>query len=96
MPQVHGAVRDVLADVERKLDIEMNSVTDNPLVFPDEDGEALKGRHVGFVGRRTLKWAFIEDERMPFMDRSGLLTRPTRSADHVHPFSRDPKGERVR
>lgn len=41
MPQVHGAVRDVLADVERKLDIEMNSVTDNPLVFPDEDGEAL-------------------------------------------------------
>ena len=26
----------------------------------DEDGEAPKGRHVGFVGRRTLKWAFIE------------------------------------
>ncbi|MCH7665865.1 MAG: histidine ammonia-lyase [Acidobacteria bacterium] len=40
MPQVHGAVRDVLADVVRKLDIEMNSVTDNPLVFPDQDGEA--------------------------------------------------------
>ena len=62
----------------------------------DEDDETPKGRHVGLVGRRTLKWAFIEDERMPFMDRSGLLTRPTRSADHVHPFSRDPKGERVR
>ncbi|MCP4200723.1 MAG: histidine ammonia-lyase [bacterium] len=38
MPQVHGAVRDVLADVERKLEIEMNSVTDNPLVFPDGPG----------------------------------------------------------
>jgi len=38
MPQVHGAVRDVLADVERKLAIEMNAVTDNPLVFPDGDG----------------------------------------------------------
>ncbi|MDP9122011.1 MAG: histidine ammonia-lyase, partial [Acidobacteriota bacterium] len=39
MPQVHGAVRDVLADVEAKLAIEINSVTDNPLVFPaDADG----------------------------------------------------------
>ncbi len=26
----------------------------------DEDDEAPKGRHVGLVGRRTLKWAFIE------------------------------------
>jgi histidine ammonia-lyase len=32
MPQVHGAVRDLLADVEAKLAIEMNAVTDNPLV----------------------------------------------------------------
>jgi histidine ammonia-lyase len=38
MPQVHGAVRDLLADVERKLEIEMNSVTDNPLVFADASG----------------------------------------------------------
>lgn len=34
-PQVHGAVRDVLTDAERKLLVEMNAVTDNPLVFPD-------------------------------------------------------------
>jgi histidine ammonia-lyase len=40
MPQVHGAVRDLLADVERKLEIEMNSVTDNPLVFADPSGAA--------------------------------------------------------
>jgi histidine ammonia-lyase len=32
MPQVHGAVRDLLADVEAKLAIEINAVTDNPLV----------------------------------------------------------------
>jgi len=45
MPQVHGAVRDLLADVERKLAIEMNAVTDNPLVFPGGDGagEMLSG-----------------------------------------------------
>jgi len=42
MPQVHGAVRDVLADVERRLEIEMNSVTDNPLVFAEDD-EILSG-----------------------------------------------------
>lgn len=40
MPQVHGAVRGLLADVEAKLAIEINSVTDNPLVFPGEEGEA--------------------------------------------------------
>jgi histidine ammonia-lyase len=34
MPQVHGAARDLLADVERKLAIELNAVTDNPLVVP--------------------------------------------------------------
>ncbi len=33
MPQVHGAVRDVLADAQKRLVIEFNSVTDNPLVF---------------------------------------------------------------
>jgi histidine ammonia-lyase len=32
-------VRDLLADVEAKLDIEMNAVTDNPLVFPAADGQ---------------------------------------------------------
>ncbi len=42
MPQVHGAVRDVLSDVERKLAVEMNAATDNPLVFPAE-GEVLSG-----------------------------------------------------
>ncbi len=42
MPQVHGAVRDTLADVERRLDIEMNSATDNPLVFAAA-GDAVSG-----------------------------------------------------
>jgi histidine ammonia-lyase len=35
VPQVHGAVADTLAHVRRVLDIEINSATDNPLVFPD-------------------------------------------------------------
>ena len=36
MPQVHGAVRDALAHAARVLTVEANSVTDNPLIFPDE------------------------------------------------------------
>ncbi len=35
VPQVHGAVRDTLDHLRRVLDIELNSATDNPLVFPD-------------------------------------------------------------
>lgn len=35
IPQVHGAVRDTLANVRRSLEIEANAATDNPLVFPD-------------------------------------------------------------
>jgi histidine ammonia-lyase len=36
MPQVHGASRDALAYLRRVLEIEINSVTDNPLVFAEE------------------------------------------------------------
>jgi histidine ammonia-lyase len=34
VPQVHGAVADALDQLRRVLDIEINSATDNPLVFP--------------------------------------------------------------
>jgi histidine ammonia-lyase len=37
MPQVHGASRDAISYVERVMETEINSVTDNPLVFgPNE------------------------------------------------------------
>ncbi len=34
IPQVHGAVRDTLANARTTFEIEMNSAVDNPLVFP--------------------------------------------------------------
>ena len=51
VPQVHGAVRDALDHLRRVLDIEMNSATDNPLVFPEggvaaEDAMATGGGRV--------------------------------------------------
>jgi histidine ammonia-lyase len=41
-PQVMGAVLDVLRQAASTLEIEANSVSDNPLIFPDTD-EALSG-----------------------------------------------------
>jgi len=36
IPQVHGAVKEVLKDVINKVNVEMNSVTDNPLIFAED------------------------------------------------------------
>lgn len=37
VPQVHGASRDALAYIKDKIEIEINSVTDNPLIFAEQD-----------------------------------------------------------
>ncbi|MBE6313750.1 MAG: histidine ammonia-lyase [Bacteroidales bacterium] len=37
IPQVHGAVKDAMYHVTNVLHTEINSVTDNPTVFPDDD-----------------------------------------------------------
>ena len=37
IPQVHGAVKDTLRYVKSVIETEINSATDNPTVFPDED-----------------------------------------------------------
>ena len=42
IPQVHGAVRDAVAQARRVLDVELNAVTDNPLVFPDKQAEHVE------------------------------------------------------
>ncbi len=42
IPQVHGASRDAIAYAEKVFLTEINSVTDNPTLFPDE-GEIISG-----------------------------------------------------
>lgn len=37
VPQVHGASKDTICHVEKVVETEINSVTDNPTVFPDDD-----------------------------------------------------------
>jgi histidine ammonia-lyase len=38
VPQVHGAVRDAIAYAQWTINIELNAVNDNPIIFAEEDG----------------------------------------------------------
>ena len=56
VPQVHGASLDTFQFVKEILEREMNAATDNPLVFPKEDGEYemlsggnFHGEHLAFA-----------------------------------------------
>src|SRR5580700_2284682 len=46
-PQVHGAVRDSLAQTREMAAVELNSATDNPLVFVNENSQAAGGEKSG-------------------------------------------------
>ncbi len=52
-PQVNGAVRDVLQFVRKTIEVEINSATDNPLIFPEEDrvisGGNFHGEPIAFA-----------------------------------------------
>ncbi|CAN5672880.1 histidine ammonia-lyase [soil metagenome] len=54
MPQVHGAARQALAYVRQVLEVEANSVTDNPLIFADEDRIVSGGNFHGQPGAQAL------------------------------------------
>jgi histidine ammonia-lyase len=41
MPQVHGAARDAIAYAKWVIDLELNAVTDNPLLFVDPDSDEI-------------------------------------------------------
>ena len=83
MPQVHGAARDAFAHAEAVLTIEMNSATDNPLVFPGKgdivSGGNFHGAPVGLVldyaAIAAADLASISERRIAQLvdpDRSGL------------------------
>jgi histidine ammonia-lyase len=70
-PQVNGAVRDALKYVRTVIETEINSATDNPLIFPDEDkvisGGNFHGEPVAFacdlLGMTTSELGNISDRR---------------------------------
>ena len=58
MPQVHGACRDAVAYAEWLIDLELNAVTDNPLIFVSEDGESIEVISGGNFHGEPLALAF--------------------------------------
>jgi histidine ammonia-lyase len=59
IPQVHGAIRDVIEHVGSIFGIEINSVTDNPLVFPIEDKIISGGNFHGHPLAMSLDYLSI-------------------------------------
>ncbi|KUO94632.1 histidine ammonia-lyase [Ferroacidibacillus organovorans] len=72
IPQVHGAIRQVLAYVKEKLLIEINAATDNPLIFSDT-GRVISGGNfhgqpiafaMDFLGIAMAELANISERRI--------------------------------
>jgi histidine ammonia-lyase len=71
MPQVHGATNDVADTVTHVVETEMNSVTDNPIVFHDEDAIVSGGNfhgqplalHLDFLAIAMAEIANISERR---------------------------------
>jgi histidine ammonia-lyase len=58
VPQVHGASRDVWTHVAGLVAVELNSVTDNPLIFVGEDGPGAESISAGNFHGQSLAMAF--------------------------------------
>ncbi|MCW3122336.1 MAG: histidine ammonia-lyase [Flavipsychrobacter sp.] len=71
MPQVHGATKDVVDTVANVVEIEINSVTDNPIVFHDDDAIMSGGNfhgqplalHADFLAIAMSELANISERR---------------------------------
>jgi len=72
IPQVHGASKDAIDYVKRKVEIEINSVTDNPVIFADLDRAISGGNFHGqpmalafdFLGIAIAEIANISERRI--------------------------------
>ncbi len=71
-PQIHGASKDALEYVLNKINIEINSVTDNPIIFPEEKDVLSGGNFHGqpmalsfdFLGIALSEIANISERRL--------------------------------
>ena len=80
IPQVHGAIRDAIDYVMEKVSIELNAVTDNPLVFLDDENVISGGNFHGepmalafdFLGIACSEIADISERRTERMVNAAL------------------------
>ena len=86
IPQVHGAVRDALEFIKSKVDIELNAVTDNPLLFCEDEAVISGGNFHGepmalpfdFLGIACAELASISERRIERMVNASLSNGLTR------------------
>ena len=72
IPQVHGAIRDAIEYAQNVISIEINSATDNPLIFPDDKDVISGGNFHGepvalsmdFLGIAIAEIADISERRI--------------------------------
>jgi histidine ammonia-lyase len=84
IPQVHGAVRDALRYVRRTLEVEVNSATDNPLIFADRkkilNGGNFHGEPVAFamdlLGMVVAELGSISERRIEKLINPALSELP--------------------
>ena len=84
VPQVHGAVRDAMAHVRSVLEVELNSVTDNPLIFAEEQRVISAGNFHGeplalaadYAGIALAELANISERRIEQMLNPSLSGLP--------------------
>ncbi len=80
MPQVHGAVRDALEFIAAKVSIELNAVTDNPLMFLEDEAVISGGNFHGepmalpfdFLGIACAELGSISERRIERMVNAAL------------------------
>jgi len=83
-PQVHGASRDAIDFVKNKIEIEMNSVTDNPIIFADTKEGISSGNFHGqplalgfdFMGIALAEIANISERRIERLVNPALSNLP--------------------
>jgi len=71
-PQVHGASKDGLAHVRQVLEVELNAVTDNPLLFPEQGLVVSGGNFHGqplalaldYLAMALAEWSSIAERRI--------------------------------
>ncbi len=84
IPQVHGASRDAYNYVEGVLDTEINSVTDNPILFPEDGAVISAGNFHGqpvalaldFLGIALAEIANISERRIERLVNPQLSALP--------------------
>lgn len=89
VPQIHGASKDALAFVKENVDIEINSVTDNPIILPDGDvisGGNFHGEPMAlpfdFLGIGLAEIANVSERRLERLLNNSLSGFPSFLVKH--------------